>query len=60
MIQFIENSYGTKDTTYILYLHRFMKTTGAESHKIISNQGSNLIEFDGCKISRSKLAKKGK
>lgn len=41
MIQFIENSYGTKDTTYILYLHMFMKTT----HKIISNQGSSLIEF---------------
>lgn len=45
MIQFIENSYGTKDTTYLLYLHMFMKTTGAESHKIISNQGSSLIEF---------------
>lgn len=54
MIQFIENSYGTKDTMYILYLHRFMKTTGAESHKIISNQGSSLIEFPTNQSSSSK------
>lgn len=54
MIQFIENSYGTKDTTYILYLHMFMKTTGAESHKIISNQGSSLIGFPTNQSSLSK------
>lgn len=54
MIQFIDNSYGTKDTTYILYLHRFMNTTGAESQKIISNQGSSLIEFPTNQSSSSK------
>lgn len=54
MIQFIENSYGTKDTTYILYLHRFMKTTGAESHKIISNQGRSLIGFPIIKVVKVK------
>lgn len=54
MIQFIENSYGTKDTTYILYLHMFMKTTGVSHIKLFLTKEVVLLSFQLIKVVKVK------